>query len=118
MPTLRTVAKEDMMAHHGDGDGQVPADVLKKMFGQKGSDNLETAEEVARRKLAQLGATGEYPEGKLNPDDEGELKMAVGTEGGRVVMKFGKPVAWIGFTDAQAREIAALLCKHADSLKP
>lgn len=60
-----------------------------------------------------LGATGQFPLGKLTPSDEGELKLAIGRKDGKVVLVFGKPVAWIGFTAEQAREIAQMLVEHA-----
>lgn len=56
---------------------------------------------------------GEYPDGRLNAEDSGALSFAVGVESGKVVLRFPKPVAWIGFTGDQALEIAALLIKHA-----
>lgn len=40
-----------------------------------------------------LGATGEFPEGKLTEVDEGELKFAVGYMKGKVVIDFGTPVS-------------------------
>lgn len=56
---------------------------------------------------------GEYPDGKLNPNDEGGIAVAIGHENGRVVIRFPKPVAWIGFTADQAIEIAETLIAHA-----
>ena len=60
-----------------------------------------------------LGATGEFPEGKVTPEDEGEIKIAIGSKTGTVCMEFGKPIAWIGFTPQQARQIAVTLMEHA-----
>jgi hypothetical protein len=56
---------------------------------------------------------GEYPNGKLNENDAGALAVEIGTENDRVVIRFPKPVAWIGFTGDQAMEIAQTLMKHA-----
>lgn len=56
---------------------------------------------------------GEYPDGKLNADDAGALAYAVGVENGKVIMRFPKPVAWVGFNGDQALELAAALIKHA-----
>lgn len=56
---------------------------------------------------------GEFPDGKLNPTDEGALAVMIGHEGKSVVMRFPKPVAWIGFTPEQAIDIAQLLITHA-----
>lgn len=59
---------------------------------------------------------GEHPAGKLNADDAGALAMEIGEESGRVVIRFPKPVAWIGFTGDEAMEIAQVLMKHARSV--
>lgn len=56
---------------------------------------------------------GEFPDGKLNPNDEGALAVVIGHEGKSVVMRFPKPVAWIGFTPEQAIDIAQTLITHA-----
>ena len=66
---------------------------------------------------AQLGATGKYPEGKLTDDDEGEIRIAVGESKGKVVITFGKPTAWIGFSPEQAISIASSLLDHAEYAK-
>jgi hypothetical protein len=62
-----------------------------------------------------LGATGEFPEGKLNPSDEGALKMAVGYDplNGVVHIEFGTPVAWLGLPPDNAIEFALLVMRHA-----
>jgi hypothetical protein len=64
-----------------------------------------------------LGATGQFPLGKITDNDEGELRMAVTHHEGKVVIDFGKPTAWIGFTPEQADDIADLLRKHAKSAR-
>ena len=58
---------------------------------------------------------GEFPNGKLNDDDSGALAFSVSTEAGRVVVRFPKPVAWMGMTGDEAMELAQLLLKHARS---
>ena len=57
-------------------------------------------------------AMGEYPDGRLNAQDAGALALSVGVEGNSVVLRFPKPVAWIGFTGDQAMEIAQLLMTY------
>lgn len=58
----------------------------------------------------------QYPRGKLNDDDDGELEMAIGVIGETVIVRFGKPVTWFGMGAHEARGLAELLLKHADSL--
>jgi len=71
------------------------------------AEKLLAAAEWARQHKAKLdegttdvepGATGEYPRGKLNEDDEGELavRYRVDKETATVMLDFGKPVEWIG----------------------
>lgn len=59
---------------------------------------------------------GEHPDGKLNENDAGALAVSIGEEAGRVVIRFPKPVAWIGFTGDEAMEIAQVLMRHARSV--
>jgi len=63
-----------------------------------------------------LGATGEFPEGKLVEEDQGEMKFAIGTRDGKVIIDFGEKMGWIGFTPKQAMELSAMIVKHAASL--
>ena len=63
-----------------------------------------------------LGATGQFPQGKLGEGDEGELRLAVGrSDGGDVIIDFGKEVAWIGLPPAQAVSFAEAILKRARS---
>jgi len=64
----------------------------------------------------ELGATGEFPEGHLTESDEGEIKFAVGYKDGKVVLDFGGPVAWMGMHPDQAKELASLLLKWANTV--
>jgi hypothetical protein len=58
-----------------------------------------------------------FPLGKLTPEDEGELRLGITHVDGKVVLDFGKPVAWIGFTAEQAEQIADTLREHAASVR-
>lgn len=60
-----------------------------------------------------LGATGNFPRGKLNEDDEGELRLSVGRKDGTVCIEFGKPVHWFGMPPTEAVQLAKLLLHHA-----
>lgn len=68
------------------------------------------------------GPTGDFPEGKLNPDDEGGLNIAVSHEirpsGAAVVrIDFGSPTAWVAMGADQALAFASIIVKHAMELK-
>jgi len=67
-----------------------------------------------RAALLDLGATGEFPEGKLTDQDEGEVKFAVGFKEGKVILDFGSPVVWMGMSPEQAKELARSLLKFAN----
>ncbi len=66
-----------------------------------------------------LGATGKFPQGKLQDDDEGELRMAIAYDklNGIVRVEFGKPVAWLGLPPPEAIQFARLLLRHAGAKK-
>ena len=64
------------------------------------------------KKDIELGATGKFPEGKLNNDDEGELRLMVSKEGDNVRIDFGTPVTWLAFTKEEAIAIGEALIKH------
>lgn len=76
------------------------------------ADKLEAlTREISEQ--ARLGATGDFPEGKLTQHDEGEIRIAVTHKDGKVVLAFGTAVAWVGFTPKQARAVAELLRQHS-----
>lgn len=71
-------------------------------------------EMIARLKL---GATGEFPGGKISDDDEGELRMIVGLNAitNMIEMQFGKPISWIAMSPDDARALANSLNFAADA---
>lgn len=71
----------------------------------------ENIEKSLREEMKKL--MGEYPHGRLNKDDAGAVAMAVGVESGKVILRFPKPIAWVGFTGDDAMELAQVLIKHA-----
>ena len=93
------------MAHHNFDPNEMAN--LKSVFGD--------AERSVEDALPKFGATGRYPEGKLSDTDEGEIRFGVASYRGKVVIDFGKSVRSIGFTPAQAREIADTLVKRAEA---
>jgi hypothetical protein len=66
-----------------------------------------------------FGATGQFPQGKVSDDDEGELRLGVAYDklNGIVRIEFGKPVAWLGLPPPQAIEFAKVLMKNAGAKK-
>jgi hypothetical protein len=66
----------------------------------------------------ELGATGAFPQGKLNADDEGELCCAVRIEKDKVRVDFGpKPIAWLSMDPEAAIEFASTVIDKAMRIK-
>lgn len=65
-----------------------------------------------------LGATGQFPRGPSDVDDEGELRLALAADHQQAIVRivFGKPIAWLGLPSKEARDFAALLIEKADEL--
>ena len=62
-----------------------------------------------------LGATGQFPRGKLHKEDEGEFRFAIATDLKRQVVHidFGKSVAWLGLPKKEALALAKMIREHA-----
>ncbi len=89
-------------------------------MGRKFTRADRTAQRIFRRKIMeQIGATGNFPNGKLSETDEGEIAIAVIAlpEQGTVIINFGKEVSWIGMNADQADGLAELLKQKADELR-
>lgn len=65
--------------------------------------------------MSKLGKTNNFPEGKIDASDEGELQMGIAADTARgiVMINFGTPVAWIGLLPHSARELATKIIKAA-----
>ena len=65
-----------------------------------------------------LGATGNFPDGKLNENDQGELALSIGIDREKnvIIMNFGTQVAWIGIPKQQAIEMGEGMIKRANEL--
>lgn len=79
------------------------------------------AEIEAQQRMLQefLGnAKPRFPDGKISPDDEGELSFAIAADHSKqvVVLRFSKGVDWLGLDKSSALNMAELLIKHAYSL--
>jgi hypothetical protein len=80
-------------------------------------DDFSGMFDMARAMLAQnLGATGNFPDGKVHQDDAGELTFAVGALNTEVAVQFGSPVQWFSLPPATARVMARALFEKADAL--
>jgi hypothetical protein len=65
-----------------------------------------------------FGATGKFPDGKLDRHDEGEIRIGVARdERGLVLIEFGKKIAWLAFPQDQAINFAKLIFKHAGATR-
>lgn len=65
-----------------------------------------------------FGPTGDFPEGRLGPDDEGGLRIGITHDTkGNVIINFGKHISWIGFGPEQAIQLAKTIMKHAGAKK-
>lgn len=102
------------MAHHSED--QISPELARFILRDRERETIASAMRDAAKKEG-LGATGKFPLGKLQESDEGELRLAVAHTPEKVVLNFGKPVAWIGFTADQADEIANLLHEHARAIR-
>ena len=82
-------------------------------------DYEQIAEKAMEAAQESLGATGDYPEGKISEEDEGGLRMAIGAdlENNIVSVDFGKAIWWIGLGKEDALELAGNLQKQAAYLK-
>ena len=63
-----------------------------------------------------LGATGDYPDGRLSSHDEGEIRLAVLVDKGRVIIDFGKETSWLGMYPEQAIKIGEALVEKGKSI--
>ena len=101
------------MSHHGDD----PDAILKqKAFLEQFDETLKQESERMEILGEKLGATNLFPEGKLNDNDEGQLKFAVAIYEGKVVINFNTPTAWIGFDGEQAISLGQLLIKKGEKV--
>lgn len=102
------------MGHHGSDEPS--AEMMLSMKAMKASmrdDKTSLMEQVVKAESPQFGATGKFPMGELDKTDEGEIAFGVTSHRGKVIINFGKPVAWLGMDARQAGALAATLIQHA-----
>ena len=54
----------------------------------------------------------QFPDGKLNETDEGQIAIAIGIQQGKVIINFGKPIAWLGLPAEQSIEMGRVLIRR------
>ena len=103
------------MSHHGDDEGNVPTTREGPRQLYKDGGKVENPLGGVDPNDQKLGGTGQYPLGKMNPNDEGQIAFRVGhnKEQAKVVIDFGKPVAWMAMTPNEAYGLSKMLRKHA-----
>lgn len=77
------------------------------------SKGMIMAKRSRKSVLQGLGPTGDFPDGKLDPHDEGGINIGVGRYMGKVILNFGSAVKSLGFSPEEARDFAELIKKHA-----
>jgi hypothetical protein len=103
------------MAHHGNDPDAVAMNNLTDEAREK---LRQLQQQIPERPFPSLGATNRFPQGQLNQNDEGEIMFAVAADKnqGKVLINFGKPVAWVGMDREQAIDLSNLLRQKADAL--
>lgn len=61
----------------------------------------------------ELGSQGTYSHGKLNEEDEGDIKIMMSISENLVRIDFGKPVGWLALEKTHAIHMGNLLLKNA-----
>lgn len=94
------------MSHHGSEPLQAAHDKLRQQM------------EIEAQRM-QLGATQRTPAGQMHETDEGEIRMGVANDPSRlkVYLNFGKPIAWIGMSPDEARELGETLIEHSRTVR-
>jgi hypothetical protein len=68
--------------------------------------------------MSDPGPTGEFPQGKIHPMDEGELRFALIRDKKRnvIVFEFGKSVRWLALDKAAAITLGNAILERAKEL--
>lgn len=108
--------KLNIMAHHGTEDpfAKQHMDELNKL---KTTTQNNFLHEQMKNMQEMLGATNQFPDGKITPDDEGEIRFAMTVYDGKLIINFGKkPITWVGLTKEQVQELIDYLTKKIEEL--
>jgi hypothetical protein len=95
--------------------GPTTLNAFALVLGHRIGKTIEAA--IAAEPPRNLGATGNFPRGKLDADDEGELTLAISCQDRTVRIDFGKPTAWIGLDRDSATKFADALMKNVERIR-
>jgi len=62
------------------------------------------------------GPTGHFPQGKLSPDDQGELFVSLSIKNGKLFFDYGTTVKWLAIGKDDALKLAAAIIEQANKL--
>lgn len=100
------------MSHHSE---EALTFLMSKEQREKYNQDKKQRADIMRQFFdSEVGATGKFPDGKVAPQDEGELRYGLTIFNGTVVFDFGKPIRSLGLESQQARELALILANLAD----
>jgi len=96
--------------HHGkDPSSETPNEELRRQLS-----NTEAF-------LSELSGVNmkNYPDGRYDGSDDGELHYAVAasTQEDAIILRFPKPVTWIGFTEESADALTSTLNELVEHIK-
>lgn len=63
--------------------------------------------------LAEVGPTGEHPQGKMAEDDKGGLNAGLIIKDGNIIILFNTEITWLGMSPEEAEEFAKALIEKA-----
>ena len=63
-----------------------------------------------------IGPTGEYPDGKLNENDKGELRIGMAVDGDVLIIDFGKSITWLGLDKSSLQSLIDILTEKLKEL--
>ena len=101
------------MAHHGSQDFSDMAkyqDMINKQYKDGKNPFKAFVEHVG------LGATGNFPDGKIDPNDEGEIRFAMTISDGKLIINFGKPIVWVGLTKENVNDLITYLQENVKEM--
>ena len=67
--------------------------------------------------MVKLGKTGDYPNGKLNDNDEGALILSLFIKNGTIILDFGTKMSWLAVKKEDAYKLGNALIESAKELE-